>query len=289
MGMKKNRWKKRHLSESLMKALMWVSLVIVTGSLGLILWTVIARGLPSLSWEMITQSPKGGFYMGRGGGVLNAILGSLYLAGGATLLAFMFSLPIALYLKTYLGNSKRGYYVRLSLDVLWGIPSIVYGAFGFTLMLAIGLRASLLAGIIVLALIELPIMTRAMDEVIRRMPSDLEQAALALGSTRFEVALQVVMRQMLPGIMTAVLLAFGRGIGDAASVLFTAGYTDRLPTSLMRPAASLPLAVFFQLGTPYPEVQQRGYASALLLTIIILSVSFGSRWASSRLSRYTVK
>ncbi len=289
MGMKKNRWQKRHLSESLMKALMWVSLIIVTGSLGMILWTVIARGLPSLSWEMITQSPKGGFYMGRGGGVLNAILGSLYLAGGGTLLALIFSLPIALYLKTYLGNSKRGYYVRLSLDVLWGIPSIVYGAFGFTLMLAIGLRASLLAGIIVLALIELPIMTRAMDEVIRRMPPDLEQAALALGSTRFEVALQVVMRQMLPGIMTAVLLAFGRGIGDAASVLFTAGYTDRLPTSLMRPAASLPLAVFFQLGTPYPEVQQRGYASALLLTIIILSVSFGSRWASSRLGRYTVK
>lgn len=289
MGMKKNRWQKRHLSESLMKALMWVSLIIVTGSLGMILWTVIIRGLPSLSWEMITQSPKGGFYMGRGGGVLNAILGSLYLAGGGTLLALIFSLPIALYLKTYLGNSKRGYYVRLSLDVLWGIPSIVYGAFGFTLMLAIGLRASLLAGIIVLALIELPIMTRAMDEVIRRMPPDLEQAALALGSTRFEVALQVVMRQMLPGIMTAVLLAFGRGIGDAASVLFTAGYTDRLPTSLMRPAASLPLAVFFQLGTPYPEVQQRGYASALLLTIIILSVSFGSRWASSRLGRYTVK
>ncbi len=89
--------------------------------------------------------------------------------------------------------------------------------------------------------------------------------------------------------VAAILLAFGRGIGDAASVLFTAGYTDRLPTSLMRPAASLPLAVFFQLGTPYPEVQQRGYASALLLTIIVLLVSFGSRWISSRLSKYTVK
>jgi hypothetical protein len=103
--------------------------------------------------------------------------------------------------------------VRLSLDVLWGIPSIVYGAFGFTLMLAVGLRASLLAGIIVLALLELPIMVRAMDEVIRRMPVDLEQAALALGSTKLEVALRVVTRQMLPGIITAVLLAFGRGSG----------------------------------------------------------------------------
>ena len=110
-----------------------------------------------------------------------------------------FSLPIALYLQTYLGNSPWGRYVRLALDVLWGIPSIVYGAFGFTIMLAIGLRASLLAGILVLALLELPIMVRAMDEVIQRMPVDLEQAALALGSTKLEVALRVVTRQMLPG------------------------------------------------------------------------------------------
>lgn len=289
MGMKKNYWQRRHLTELFMKTLMRISLIGAAASLGLILWTVVARGLPALTWDMVTQVPKGGFYMGKAGGVLNAIIGSLYLALGGTLLAMLFSLPIALYLKTYLGSSKWGQYVRLSLDVLWGIPSIVYGAFGFTIMIAIGMRASLLAGIIVLALVELPIMVRAMDEVIRRMPADLEQAALALGSTRFEVAMQVVTRQMLPGIVTAILLAFGRGIGDAASVLFTAGYTDRIVTSLMRPTASLPLAVFFQLGSPFPEVQQRGYASALILTIIVLAVSFGSRWLASRLNKYTVK
>ena len=289
MGMKKNYWQRRHLTELFMKTLMRISLIGAAASLGLILWTVVARGLPALNWDMVTQVPKGGFYMGKAGGVLNAIIGSLYLALGGTLLAMLFSLPIALYLKTYLGSSKWGQYVRLSLDVLWGIPSIVYGAFGFTIMIAIGMRASLLAGIIVLALVELPIMVRAMDEVIRRMPADLEQAALALGSTRFEVAMQVVTRQMLPGIVTAILLAFGRGIGDAASVLFTAGYTDRIVTSLMRPTASLPLAVFFQLGSPFPEVQQRGYASALILTIIVLAVSFGSRWLASRLNKYTVK
>lgn len=289
MGIKKNYWQRRHLMELFMKTLMRISLVGAAASLGLILWTVVARGLPALTWDMVTQVPKGGFYMGKEGGVLNAIIGSLYLALGGTLLAMLFSLPIALYLKTYLGSSKWGQYVRLSLDVLWGIPSIVYGAFGFTIMIAIGMRASLLAGIIVLALVELPIMVRAMDEVIRRMPADLEQAALALGSTRFEVAMRVVTRQMLPGIVTAILLAFGRGIGDAASVLFTAGYTDRIVTSLMRPTASLPLAVFFQLGSPFPEVQQRGYASALILTIIVLAVSFGSRWLASRLNKYTIK
>ncbi|NJC97864.1 MAG: phosphate ABC transporter, permease protein PstA [Anaerolineales bacterium] len=287
--MKKKRWERRHLVELFMKAIMLVSLFLVAGALGLILWTIISRGLPALNLDMVTQTPKGGFYMGREGGVLNAIIGSIYLAIGGTMLAIAFSLPITLYLKAYLGDSKWGDYIRLSLDVLWGIPSIVYGAFGFTLMIAVGLRASLLAGIIVLALVELPIMARAMDEVIRRMPVDLEHAALALGSTKFEVAVRVVVRQMLPGIVTSVLLAFGRGIGDAASVLFTAGYTDRIVTSLMRPTASLPLAVFFQLGSPYPEVQQRGYASALILTIIVLAVSLSSRWISARLNKYTVK
>jgi phosphate transport system permease protein len=292
MGIKKlqkKQFERRHLMEAFMKTIMRLALLIVAGALGLILWTIIARGLPSLTWDMVSQVPKGGYYMGKEGGILNAIIGSIYLATGGTLLAMLLSLPIALYLKAYLGDSKWGEYVRLSLDVLWGIPSIVYGAFGFALMLMLGMRASLLAGIIVLALVELPIMTRAMDEVIRRMPADLEHAALALGSTKFEVALHVVTRQMLPGITTAILLAFGRGIGDAASVLFTAGYTDRITTSLMRPTASLPLAVFFQLGSPYPQVRERGYAAALILTIIVLLVSFGSRWLSARLARYTIK
>lgn len=289
MAIKKNRFQQRHVAEFLATSTMRLSLLIVAGALGFILWTIISRGIPAMSWEMISQSPRGGFYMGKEGGIFNAILGSLYLGVGGTLLAIIFSLPIALYLKTYLGDSQWGAYVRLSLDVLWGIPSIVYGAFGFTIMLAVGLRASLLAGILVLALIELPIMTRAMDEVIRRMPADLEEASFALGSTKFEVALKVVTRQMLPGIITAILLAFGRGIGDAASVLFTAGYTDRIPTSLLRPTASLPLAVFFQLSSPYPEVQQRGYAASLILAIIVLAVSLSSRWISGKLNKYTVK
>jgi phosphate transport system permease protein len=281
--------KRRHVEEAFIKILMIISMVLVAGSLGFILLTVIIKGLPALNLAMITQTPKGGYYLGKEGGILNAIIGSLYLALGGTLLALIFSLPLALYLQAYARRSGWADIVRLSLDVLWGIPSIVYGAFGFTLMLALGMRASLLGGIITLAFLELPIMTRSMDEVIRMMPHEMEQAAYAVGATRLETALRVVTRQMLPGILTAVLLAFGRGIGDAASVLFTAGYTDRIPTSLMRPAASLPLAVFFQLGTPFPEVQKRAYASALILTVIVLAISLGSRWIAGRLSRYTIR
>jgi len=283
------KFHRRYLAEFFARALMIGSFALVALILGLILWTLIQKGLPSLTWEMISQTPKGGFYLGKEGGILNAILGSLYMAGGGTLIALIFSLPIAIYLNTYLGTSRWGNYVRLVLDILWGIPSIVYGAFGFIIMLSLGMRASLLGGTITLALLALPIMTRAMDEVIRRMPADLSEAALALGSTRLEIALRVTLPQMLPGILTAILLAFGRVIGDAASVLFTAGYTDNIPSSLLRPVASLPLAVFFQLGTPFPEVQQRAYASALILTILVLILSIGSRLISARLNKYTIK
>jgi phosphate transport system permease protein len=281
--------KKARIEEKFIQFLMILSFAVVAGGLGWILVTVVIKGLPALNLAMLTQAPKGGYYLGKAGGILNAIVGSLYLAGGATLLALVLSLPLALYLEIYAPRSRWADLVRLALDVLWGIPSIVYGAFAFIIMLALGMRASLLGGIFVLTLLEMPIMTRAMDEVIRLMPLELEQASLALGATRLETALQVITRQMLPGIVTAILLAFGRGIGDAASVLFTAGYTDRIPTSLTQPAASLPLAVYFQLSMPYPEVQQRAYAAALVLTAIILIVSLSSRWLSARLSRHTIQ
>jgi phosphate transport system permease protein len=100
---------------------------------------------------------------------------------------------------------------------------------------------------------------------------------------------KVVTRQILPGIVSAVILAFGRGIGDAASILFTAGYTDHIPHSLLDPVASLPLAVFFQMGTPFPEVQERAYASALILLIIVFLLTVSSRLVSRRFARFVIR
>jgi phosphate transport system permease protein len=280
---------RRKLEENFFKVLMIGSAATVLGSLILILGTVVWRGLPALNLDMLTQTPKGGYYLGKEGGILNAIVGSLYLAGGGTVLALLASLPIALYLHFYAARSRRAEVVRLALDVLWGVPSIVYGAFGFIIMLWLGLRASLLGGIITLAFLELPIMARGMDEVIAMVPAALKEASFALGATRLETALKVVVRQTAPGLLTAILLAFGRAIGDAASVLFTAGYTDRLPNSLLSPVASLPLAVFFQLSTPFPAVQDRAYASALVLTFIVLALSLISRWLARRLTKHVIR
>ena len=287
--MKHRRLISPRLEESIVKFLMICSFVLVIASLGFILLTVIVKGLPALSIAMLTQIPKGGYYLGKQGGILNAIIGSLYLAGGGTLLALLVSLPLAMSLQAYANRSRWAKYTRLALDILWGIPSIAYGAFGFLIMMGLHLRSSLLGGIAVLALLELPIMTRTINEVVRLMPFQLEHASFALGATRLETALHVAIRQIIPGIVTGILLAFGRAIGDAASVLFTAGYTDRIPDSLLRPVASLPLAVFFQLNTPYPEVQARAYTSALVLTIIVMVVSICSRVLSGQLSKHVVK
>ncbi|MGB5931471.1 MAG: phosphate ABC transporter permease PstA [Anaerolineae bacterium] len=275
--------------ELIFQGLMIASALIVMGSLVFVLAVVVLKGLPALNLAMLIQAPKGGYYLGGEGGILNAITGSLCLAGGATVLALLLSLPIALFLQMYSGKSRFSEFARLSLDVLWGVPSIVYGAFGFTIMVFLGVRASLLGGVMALTLLELPIMSRAMEEVISMVPFELKESAYALGATRLETAMSVVVRQSLPGILTAILLAFGRGIGDAASVLFTAGYTDSLPSSLFRPVASLPLAVFFQLATPFPEVQQRAYASALVLTIIVLLISLGCRLVAGRFTAHVIR
>jgi phosphate transport system permease protein len=281
---------RRRRTEIVFKVLMISSTALVIGSLLLIIGAVVWKSLPALKLEMITRTPRGGFYLGKEGGILNAIAGSLYLGLGATALAFLLSLPLALYLNLYKSlGSKTAAMTRLALDVLWGVPSIVYGAFGFLVMIFLGLRASLLAGIMTVALLEFPIMSRAMDEVVRLVPKELRDASHSLGATRLETAVKVVVRQCLPGILTAVLMAFGRGVGDAASVLFTAGFTDRVPTSLLDPAATLPLAIFYQLGSPLPEVQQRAYASAAVLTLIILVLSAASRAVTRRYRRHVVR
>ena len=270
--------KRKRIEEGVMKVLMVTATLLIAFALGSILYSIVAKGFRYLSWDMISSLPKGGYYFGKEGGVLNAIIGSLYLALGATFLALIISVPTALYMNVFLRrNGKAVMAFRFFLDVLWGIPSIVYGAFGFTIMVAMGIRTSLLGGIVVVGVFVAPIMIRAMDEVLQRVPNGIREAAYSMGCTRTETAFRFFMRKAAPGVVTAILLSFGRAIGDAAVVLLTTGYTDFIPTSLNQQVATLPLAIFFQLGSPVEEVQGRAYASALILTIIILIISLSAR------------
>ena len=276
----------RKAKNILFKILTITSSVFILTLLLFILYIIVRKGLPAMNWDMISKIPEGGFYLGKAGGVLNAIIGSIYLVGGAVVISIFISIPVVMYLNFIIKkNSIFSRFARLCYDILFGIPSIVYGAFGFTLMVFFGIKASLLGGMITIALLIIPIMIRSIDEVAYMVPRDLIEAPKSLGATNYET-LKVLVRQLLPGITTAVLLSIGRGIGDAATVLLTAGYTDSIPTSITQPAASLPLAIFFQLGSPIPEVQNRAYASALILTILILVISFTARYFSKKLSKH---
>ncbi len=290
--MKKILDKKTRLryEERAMKWIMRFSTFIIIMILGMILYTILSHGICSLSWEMISQTPKGGYYFGKDGGILNAIVGSLYLAVGATLLAFIIGLPVAVYINSCMRRQKKcANTIRFVLDVLMGIPSIVYGAFGFTVMVALHLQTSLICGIIVVAIIILPVMIRSMDEAFNTVPLGLQESSLSLGITSVSYGFRVLCKQSIPAIVTAVLLSFGRAIGDAASVLFTTGFTDTLPHSLSEPAATLTLAIFFQLTSPIPQVQQRAYAAATILTIIILFTSIMTRIIGRTCNKNAIK
>jgi phosphate transport system permease protein len=278
--------KSRKIKLLFYKWLMVISTALVSASLLVILWTIVSKGFPSLSWDIISKCPEGGFYIGKGGGILNAIIGSLYITVGATVLGLLISVPVVLYMNVYAKkNSWLSNITRLMFDVLFGIPSIVYGAFGFTIMVYLGLQTSLLAGTITVTLLVIPILVRAMDEVICLAPEELSDSTYSLGATRWETS-KILLRQSIPGILTAILLSFGRAIGDAATVLFTAGYTDSIPTSLTQPTATLPLAIFFQLSSPIEEVQNRAYAAAIVLTMIVLFISLCAKYFSKKLSKY---
>jgi len=279
---------KRIFEELFFKGLMILATTLVAGSLLLIVGTILYKGLPYLTLDMVTKTPDGGFYIGKEGGVLNAIVGSFYIATGSTLLGLLISIPVSIYLNFYIKQqSFLSNAARLSFDVLFGIPSIVYGAFGFIIMIYLGMRASLLGGIITVTLLVIPIMIRTLDEIMGTVPKELRDAAFSLGATRWEAS-KVVLRQILPGIITAILLSFGRAIGDVASVMFTAGFSDNIPISPDEPAATLPLAIFFQLGSSVPEVQGRAYASALILTIIVLAITLLINLVSKKFSKHKI-
>jgi phosphate transport system permease protein len=280
--------KGRLLEEKIMKILMRVTTLIIISSLFFIFIAIVRRGIPAMNWDMITKIPGGGFYIGKEGGILNAIAGSFMIVLGSTILGLLIAIPIVIFINLYLPKkSLLSDFTRLSFDVLFGIPSIVYGAFGFTIMVFLGMKTSLLGGTLAVTFLITPILVRSMDEVARMVPRELYDATFSLGATRLETV-KVILRQISPGITTAILLSVGRAIGDAASVLFTAGYTDSIPTSLGQPAATLPLAIFFQLSSPIVEVQNRAYAAAFILTMIVLILSLAARYYSRKLSKHKI-
>ncbi|MBN1280737.1 MAG: phosphate ABC transporter permease PstA [Candidatus Thermoplasmatota archaeon] len=281
---------RRNVEEKLFLGLMIASVLIVIGSLFFIVLVVVLNGASSLSLEIFTQTSEGGFYLGKGGGFLNAIVGSLLLAFPATGIAFLVGIVIALYLQRDFLHPGIAQFIRLCLDILWGIPSIVYGVFCLTIMIAIGMGGgSVFFGIVALTLLEIPIITRSIDESIKMVPLGLKESAYSLGSTKYETSIKVVRKQAMPGIIAGILLGFGRGIGDAASILLTVGDSNYFPTSLFDQTAALPTMILNLASMPDHIVQRKAYAVAFVLLIIVLLISIITRYLTKKSSKYIIK
>lgn len=274
----------KFIEEKVVKALMWVSVSLVVLVVASIICTIFVKGFGSLSWDMVTKVPGRNWNTTDDGGFINAIWGSFIVVAPATLIAMVVSIPVVFYMNLYRRRSNwLSYVARLAYDVLYGIPSIVYGAFAFMIMVMVGMRASVLGGIIVSTLLIIPMFIRNGDEISKSVPDDMIDAAYSLGATKWET-LKVVVRQVFPGMATATLLAVGKAIGDAAAVMFTAGFSDSMATSLSSPTATLPLAIFNWVTMPDP-FPGRAYAAALVLTVIVLILSLGGRWITNHFTK----
>ena len=251
--------------------LLAASIVIVILFLGIILFDIVANGIPVLSWEFLTEPPRD---LGRAGGIFPAIIGTLYLVSGAILFAVPIGMGAAIYLVEYTRENAMTRIIRSGVDLLNGTPSIVFGLFGFSfLVLYLNFGISLLVGQVTLGLMVLPTIIRTTEEALRSVPDSLREGSLALGATKWQTIRSVVLPPAVPGVLTGTILSIGRAAGETAPILFTAVVFSRrfLPSSVFEPVMALPYHLFI-LSTNVPGAVQNQYGTALVLLLLVIGI-----------------
>jgi phosphate transport system permease protein len=241
-----------------------------------ILYVVIIRGLGALNLSFFTQlpTPPG---MG-GGGLANAIAGTLALTVMATLIAVPLGLMAGVYLAEFSGESKVGDYSRFSANVLMGMPSIIVGIFAYGLVVVPLGHFCGYAGALALAILMLPVVTRTTEDMLRLVPNTLRESALALGAPRWKVTLDVVFRAAKGGLITGILLAVARVSGETAPLLFTALNSPYWFHSLGEPIPNLTVTIFNYAMSPYPDWQQKAWGASLVITLGVLLMTVTARF-----------
>ncbi|MEO0292799.1 MAG: ABC transporter permease subunit [candidate division WOR-3 bacterium] len=282
--------KLRKLEELFFKILIRASVLLVIFPLLSIISIVLLKGGKVLISDpkilITTPGPK--YLLGGKGGFVHAILGSLYLVIPATLIASVIGLGIAVFLQPDYSTPKISELIRMILDILWGIPSIVYGVFVLTILIFIQGKGCLFAGIPALTLLELPIITRYIDEALIAVPVELKNATYSIGANKFETLL-MVSKYALSGIVAGILIGMGRGIGDAASIIFTSGTSNTIPKGLFDSVTALPIIIFQQASSCYPSVREHAYAAAFILVVIVGILNLTSRFLTKHFSKYIPK
>lgn len=269
----------RRIVSNFMVGLMIGAVVVAVLPLVLILGDLLLKGAGSLSWSFFTRMPAPAGE--SGGGVANAIVGTLIIVGVASLIGLPVGIGAGIFCAEYSG-SRLAWLTRFVADVLNGVPSIVVGVFAWTWIVARQKHFSALAGAVALALLMIPMVMRTTEEMIKLVPNSLREAALALGYPRWRTSLAVVVRTTLPGIVTGTLLAVARIAGETAPLLFTALGSQYLSFRLDQPMAALPLTVFTYATGPYEEWHRFAWAAALVLILVVLLLGVGARLAIGR-------
>ncbi|MEW6386161.1 MAG: phosphate ABC transporter permease PstA [Thermodesulfobacteriota bacterium] len=241
-----------------------------------ILYVVVSRGLGALNLDFFTHLPTPPGM--SGGGLANAIVGTLVLTAAATLLAVPIGLMAGIYLAEFSEDSKAGDYSRFSANVLMGMPSIIVGVFAYTLVVVPLGNFSGYAGALALAILMLPVITRTTEDMLRLVPNTLRESALALGAPRWKVTLVIVFRAAKGGLITGVLLAVARVSGETAPLLFTALNSPYWFHSLGEPTPNLTVTIFNYAMSPYPDWQQKAWGASLLITVGVLIITVLARF-----------
>jgi phosphate transport system permease protein len=253
--------------------------LIVTVPLFLILGTVVYRGLPALKWSFLTELPKP---IGEtGGGMANAIVGSLELLTVSSLIGVPLGVCTGIFLAEY-GRNKWGNVVRFTADVLNGVPSIVIGMTAWALVVVTQGHFSLLAGSVALGIMMVPIISRTTEEVLLLVPQSIREAAWGLGIPHWRAILSVIVPTAGAGILTSIMLAFARVAGEVAPLMFTAFGNTYWNIKLSEPIAALPLQIFEYARQPYEQAHQQAWTGALVLISIIMATIILFRWLASR-------
>ena len=270
----------RQSSNVLARATMYALTILALVPLGLVLWFTVAKGLPAVTHAEFffnSQRPSGI----PGGGVANAIVGTVVIVSLASLAAIPIGVLSGIYLAEY-GTGRWASWFRLASDVLVGAPSIALGLFAFALDVVPQHHYSGTAASLALAILMLPVVIRTTEGAVGLIPNGLRESGLALGLPRWRVSLQLILPAAAPGVITGALLAVARAAGETAPVLFTALGNPFLtydPTKLM---STLPLVVFRDALTPYKDLQQEAWGAALILVVMVLIINLGSRWVLRR-------
>ncbi len=274
---------RRRTTDVIWRTVLILGLALALVPLALVIGYVIIRGAPALNLEFFTTDPTGAFF-GDQGGIRSAILGTLEIVGLATLIAVPIGVAIAVYLNEIGRDSQLTVVVRYAIDVLTGVPSIVFGLFIYTVFVVGSLGSGFGAwkGSVALSLLMLPVVARAGEVSLAIVPNTLREAALALGAPRWRVILNVVLPSALPGLLTGSLLAIARAAGETAPLLFTVFGASVTTVALSQPMNSLPLQIFNDVREPNPDLVTRAWGSALTLILLILIITLVARLAARK-------